>query len=348
MVSVVIPAFNEEGFIGNCLRTAANTTYPKDKLEFLIADGMSTDNTRNEILEAEKEIGIKVTIVDNENKTVPFGFNKAVRLAKGEIIVRLDAHCLYVEDYIGKALKVFNSVEAENVGGPVITRPRNDSLSAKVMTAVVRHWFGVGNSKFRVSNKPQYVDTVPFGVFKRDLFKRIGLMDERMTRNQDMELNQRILSSGGKIYLDPSLEIYYFTRSEWKGYFHHAWINGFWNAMSHYLFPSIMRLRHVVPGLFAFYLLGLLFSILLTIVWPTAGQPLLTVAVIPMLAYLALDIIATYQVSKNYGFKVAALSSITFFIYHSMNGFGNLWGWYKVLKKDFPWPEGAGIPEPLE
>jgi len=348
LVSIIIPTLNEEGFIGNCLRSISNTSYPKDKLEVLIADGMSSDNTRREILEATKEIGIQTRILDNPGITVPPGFNKAVREARGEIIIRLDAHCLYVEDYIGKAVKVFSSVEADNVGGPCITKARNDSLSAKVMVAVVSHWFGVGNSQFRISDKAQYVDTVPFGVFKRDLFKKVGLMDERISRNEDMVLNQRILENGGKIYLDPSLEIYYLTRSDWTSYYKHAWTNGFWNAMSHYLVPSVMRLRHVIPGMFAFYLICLLICFMLAFVFPGFGQPLLALASLPIAAYLLLDITATVQLGKRFGWKVAPLASVTFFLYHSIYGFGNLWGWWKVLRKDFPWPKDAGIPEPLK
>jgi glycosyltransferase involved in cell wall biosynthesis len=211
-VTVVIPTRNEEKYISRCIDSVISGDYPHQKLEILIVDGGSLDKTRKIAKEyADKYPFVK--LLDNDEKTVPFAMNIGIRKALGEIIIRMDAHAIYQHDYIDKLVRGLEELNADNVGGSLITVPANDSLQARAVALILSHPFGVGNSDFRIGEKTvKEVDTVPFGCYRRSVFDKIGLYDEMLTRNQDDELNARLRKYGGKIYLIPSVKITYFAR----------------------------------------------------------------------------------------------------------------------------------------
>jgi glycosyltransferase involved in cell wall biosynthesis len=212
MVSVMIPCLNEEGYIAGCLDSILASDYPKDRLEILVADGRSSDRTR-EIVAPYVTRHASVTLLDNPAGTTPAALNVAVRAASGDVIIRMDAHVTYPPEYIRRLVRGLEESGADNVGGVLETVPAEDTAVARAIAIGMSHRFGVGNSHFRVgSTKAREVDTVAFGCFRRDVFVRAGLFDEELIRNQDDEFNFRLISRGGRVLLLPEVSCRYFAR----------------------------------------------------------------------------------------------------------------------------------------
>lgn len=215
MISIVCPIYNEEKYIEDCIKSILKQESLKDDLEVLFVDGMSTDRTRDIINRYCEEYPF-IKLIDNPHRTVPYAMNIGIETAKGEIIIRLDAHCIYPNNYFSELCYYLNELpNAENVGGVCVTLPCNSSTEATGIAIALSSSFGMGNSSFRVgAEKIMKVDTVPFGCFHRSLFNRIGYYDLDLVRNQDDELNGRIINNGGSIYLIPSLKIKYYARDK--------------------------------------------------------------------------------------------------------------------------------------
>ena len=253
MVSIVCPLYNEELFIERCIQSILAQDLLREQWELLLVDGGSTDQTRTLIAPYQKEHS-NIRLLDNPKRTVPYAMNIGIRAAKGEYICRIDAHADYPMNYISTLLSYMNSLpDATNVGAACITRPRAESDKARAIAAVLSDKFGVGGSAFRLGvNKVTETDTVPFGFFRREVFDKVGLYDERLTRNQDIELNKRIKQSGGKIYLVPDVTCTYYARDTYSALARNNYANGKWNILTVFYTKSFRSLgfRHFVPLLF--------------------------------------------------------------------------------------------------
>src|SRR6266571_747065 len=190
IVSIIIPVRNEEEYIRACLQSLVEQNYPASECEIIVVDGQSSDRTR-EIIEEIGERNSQVRCLDNPAGIVPTAMNIGIRAARGEVIIRADGHNVYPRDYAANCVKWLEETGAENVGGPWLTVAADDSFSARLLAAILSSPFGVGNSKFRTSREEGFVDTVPFGAFRREIFERIGMYNGKLVRNQDNELNAR-------------------------------------------------------------------------------------------------------------------------------------------------------------
>ena len=256
MVSVVMPCHNEAGFIINALQTVVANDYPADKLEIIVVDGMSTDGTRK-LVEEFAENDQRVRILDNEEKIVPVGMNLAIRAAQGEYIIRLDCHSEIAEDYIRQCIGTAQRTGAENTGGYLETVPGADTVTARAIAMATSCQFGVGNSRFRLNGPEQEVDTVPFGTFRREIFEKVGLYDQRLVRNQDIEMNNRIRRAGGLIIISPLIKLKYYNRKTFFGLAKQAFNNGLWNPYTIWLTGGGLSLRHFIPMIFVLVLMVL-------------------------------------------------------------------------------------------
>jgi len=256
-ISVVLPIRNEGSHIRTVLQAILDQDYPHHRFEVLIADGLSEDNTRAEIADLlqNKDEHPQVTLIDNPGQIVPTGLNAAIRMAKGEIIVRIDGHAIMSPDYLRASLEALQQTGADNVGGPIDCIGR-DWMSSAIALATSKP-FGVGNSAFRTSNRARYVDTVPFGAWRRELFQKIGLFNEHFVRHQDYEFNHRIRASGGKVYLTPAIKSKYFVRANPTKLMRQYFQYGLWKAKMLKIFPGSVKFRHAVPPLFVLALLVL-------------------------------------------------------------------------------------------
>ena len=324
LISVIVPVYNEENYIEACLSSMLLQDYPKDAMEWFFVDGMSTDRTL-EILNGYRDRYPElIRVLKNENKTVPYAMNLAIREAKGDYIIRLDAHAEYENDYFSKCVEVLEETGADNVGGVMETNARTPI--GRTIAKMLSSRFGVGDSQFRTNGKDGYVDTVPFGAFRKEVFEKVGLYDERLTRNQDSELNYRIIHNGGKIYLSNRIKLAYYCRDSIKGIVKMAMLNGKWNIITSRFCPGSMRLRHFIPCFFVLSLLGMPIA---TVLWKPFG----ILFALELLLYFALDFMFSAKAAK--GAKEFFCLAYLFPLFHISYGYGSVLGIFKVLMKKY-------------
>jgi succinoglycan biosynthesis protein ExoA len=267
-VSVIVPCYNEEKTIFQLLLAIYQQTWPKSDMEVIIADGISKDRTREKI--AEFQAGhpdLAVQIVDNDRRNIPAALNSALAAARGEFIVRLDGHSEPAQDYIERCLSDLKAGCGEMVGGIWLIRPGGPDWMAKSIAAASSHPFGVGDALYRYATQPVWVDTVPFGAFRRQLIERIGPYDETLLTNEDYEFNTRIRQSGGKIWLDPAIQSAYYARSTLQALSRQYWRYGFWKYKMLQRYPKTLRWRQALPPVFTF---SLILLVLLALFWQLA------------------------------------------------------------------------------
>lgn len=254
-ITLVLAVRNEAKFIAATLGSIVLQTYPVEKMEILIADGMSGDATR-EIIDqfANKYSRWSIATIENPNKIVPTGINIAIREAKGDIIIRVDGHTTIAHDYVRQCVDALRKSGADNVGG------RMDGVGTtaygKAVALATSTLFGVGGGSFHSSRKREFVDTVYLGAWPITVFESIGLFDEELVRNQDDEFNYRLRAGGGKILLVPEIKSLYTVRSSPKPLWRQYYLYGYWKVRVLQKHPRQMSLRQFVPPGFVFGLLS--------------------------------------------------------------------------------------------
>lgn len=346
-VTVIMPARNEGRHIGRALRSLLRTEYPACRWEIVVADGMSTDGTREAIARVAAKSPVPIRIVDNPRRITPCALNAAIRAARGSIIIRVDAHAHYRRDYIARCVRVLRETHADNVGGPVDTRPGARTPMARAIALVMSHRLGVGNSAFRTSEAACEVDTVPFGCFPADVFHRVGLFDERLVRHQDYDMNRRIRRAGGRIWLDTRIKSTYISRPDYRALLKYAWVNGYWNALTHRLHPYTLSVRHAIPPVFA---LGVLVALAGIPARALFGLPLPLYALVlagwaGAGAYALLVSAVSLGLARRYGLALLPPLLAAFPGFHLVYGLATAWGWLCAALGRFPWRESDGIPE---
>jgi succinoglycan biosynthesis protein ExoA len=204
-ITIAIPCLNEEAYIEACIRSVDAQDYPRDRMEILVADGGSTDRTR-EILSSLAEADPRIRMIDNPDRIQAAGMNEMIKQAKGEVIVRMDVHADYAKDYVSKSIDALERTGADNAGGAARARAR--SWFQKALCAALESPLGVGGSKYRDENNEGFVETVWNGAFRRRVFETVGMYDRRAITNEDAELNQRIIAAGGKVFLSKDIVVY--------------------------------------------------------------------------------------------------------------------------------------------
>ena len=325
LVSIVIPCRNEEKYIQSCIVSLLENGYPQDLLEIIVVDGMSTDKTKEKVLELKSNFE-QVKWVENKQKKTPFALNIGINTASGEYILIASAHSSFDENYISILVEKMNSLKADVVGGVMQTAVKNETKTSLAIQSVLAHRFGVGNSMFRVGvEKYTEVDTVPFGLYKTELLKKVQGYDERLIRNHDIELSKRLLALGTKIYLIPSASCTYYARETWGALAKNNFNNGKWNLLTVYLTRdfSSLSLRHFIPLLFV---LSLLLPIFGMIIHPLIG--LLAVASLTLYSAVLLYFTAKMDKSKTDFIHIF----LTFIVLHFAYGFGSLVGGVQLQK----------------
>ena len=247
MISVIVPIRNEKQFIRATLDSIIQQNV-HEATEILVADGMSTDGTR-EILQEYYSKNPSIILVDNPEKIVPNGFNRALSIAKGNVIIRIDGHAIMKPSYISQCLKVLEKTGADCVGGPIINV--SNGIVGESINIAQSSKFGVGGVKFREEIiEGEFVDTLAFGAYKRDVFKNIGGYDQELIRNQDDEFNFRLIQSGGRIWLDPSIQSLYYPRTSLSKLFKQYYQYGFFKVRVIQKRKGIASYRHAIPLIF--------------------------------------------------------------------------------------------------
>ncbi len=323
-VSVVMPVRNEASFISGSLGAVLAQDYPRDRMEIIVADGLSDDGTR-EIIRTAREKNPMVSLVDNPGKIVSTGLNAALRLAKGEIVVRVDGHCEIASDYVSRCVLHLTEDKVDCVGGPLETV--GETYTAQAIAAAMSSRFGVGGSAFRVgATDARFADTVPFPGYRREMIQRVGPFDEELVRNQDDEYNYRLRKLGGRILLAPDIRSRYYSRASfgklWRQYFQY----GYWKVRVLQKHPRQMSPRQFVPPLFV---IG---SSLLLMTTPffIASKFLLAAGI---LAYAILNFAASVLAARKTEWQLLPVLPIAFTIIHLAYGSGFLIGLAKFWNR---------------
>ena len=318
-VTVIVPCRNEAPYIGPCLDSILAGEYPEERVEVLVVDGRSDDGTV-EIVRRYAERSRAIRLVHNPEGIAPTALNRAIRQATGEVIVRMDAHVIYPREYLRLLVEALLETGADNVGGRIATLPANDTATARAIAVGVSHPLGVGNSYFRIGTaERRWVDTVPFGCYRREVFDRIGLFDEELVRNQDDEFNFRLVARGGRILLLPDVVSQYYARPTLRQTSRMFYQYGYFKPLVARKVGRVMTLRQLVPALFVLSVaLGGALAVWLA--------PARVALVLLLAAYLSVVLLCSARAVPRHGLRCAAVLAFVFPLLHASYGIGFLHG----------------------
>ena len=320
MLSVICPVYNEEKYIRQCIDSILLQDYPREDMEVLFVDGMSTDRTREIIIGYMSEYPF-IRLIDNPKKIVPCAMNRGIRASVGDILIRLDAHARYQPDYLSVLCRRLKELNADNVGVVCKTDVLNKTPKTFAIREVLSNKFGVGNSTFRTGiDTATEVDTVPFGCWKHEVFERYGMYDERLVRNQDIELNKRIKRGGGKIVIVPDTYCTYLARETFKELAKNNFGNGKWNILTIYYTGQLRSLstRHFIP---LFFILALVLPLIGAFLW----WPLSLLSIFAAVTYLMVISFVSISIFRKKHLSIKLLMW-SFIVLHLSYGWGSLCG----------------------
>jgi len=329
VVSVVLPIRNEAHFIERCLRSLLANEYAHDRTELIVVDGMSDDGTA-EIVERLAVKESRIRVLNNRARTVPHGMNRGIRAARGEVIIRVDGHAAVPADFISQNVRALREhPDAWCVGGPMETI--NTTWIGRAIAGAMASPVGVGNARFRLGNHEGCVDTLAFGAYRRWVFDRIGLFDEELVRNQDDELNMRVIEGGGQIYMTQKVHSQYFPRTSLRKLARQYYQYGFWRIRTIQKHGRPATLRQLAPLVF----------VVLWFVWAIAGLaygPLWWLLAAYTAVYVLGLALGALDVLQRCGLREALLAPLVFAILHFAYGLGSLkgLGWFVLVRRGLP------------
>lgn len=314
VVSVIVPLYNEERYIASLLASLEQQTYPREKMEWIFADGLSEDGTVaviRRVMETERD---PIVLLTNEKQKTPYALNLAIGAARGKYIIRMDAHSYFYPDYIEKCVYYLEHTDADCVGG--IAETQAGGFVGGAIAQMLSTRFGVGGSDFRTGDGNRYSDTVPFGAFRREVFDRVGLFNPKLLRSEDNDMNARIRAAGGKLWLAEDIRFRYYCRDTVGGILKMGLQNG--NALFRTLKenPRAMSLRHFIPFVF---LMSLIVLPILAVFLP----PVRWIFAAEAACYALLDLYFSFC---NRHPKYGLLNVWLYPLFHVTYGFGSLLG----------------------
>ncbi|HEY6230104.1 MAG TPA: glycosyltransferase family 2 protein [Pyrinomonadaceae bacterium] len=336
-VSVIVPCYNEEKFIGKALENLVHQ-YESDAYEIVVVDGMSTDRTRQVVEEFERlHPRLRIKLLENPARAIPHALNLGIAAARGEIIARMDAHAAPSAGYIRGCVAALRASEAAVVGMPCRVRAAADTAIARSIAIAVSHPFGIGDAKYRLGNQvgriagadsrvrpgslPEEVDTVAFACFRKSLWLELGGFDERLLTNEDYDFNYRVRARGGRVVLDHAAHCDYFARPTLAKLAAQYFRYGTWKARMIRRRPRSTKLRQLVAPAFviSLALLGL------AGLWRAGFWMLLALEVA---VYLVAACMCSFTAArKNHeGADVMLAMPAAFFAIHLSWGASFLWG----------------------
>jgi glycosyltransferase involved in cell wall biosynthesis len=324
-ISVVVACRNENPHIEKLLEDLRRIEWNNRTYEVLIADGMSTDGTRA-ILDEFAGRYPWCAVVDNPGRTASSGLNRAIRQARGEFVIRMDAHTSYEPDYVVRCIEVLEGSGAWNVGGP--QRSKAEGYIQRAIQAGYHSAFASGGARFRDDRYYGPVETVPYGCWRRRILVQVGLFDETLVRNQDDELNLRLRLAGGGIWQDPSIVSWYRPRASLRGLFRQYVQFGFWRVAVLRKHPATAAPRQYVPAAAATgaILLGSLATLGALLHTQVLRNGALAILGGLAVLYLALSLFASFRAAARYGWDLLPLLPLTFALYQAGYGAGFLIG----------------------
>lgn len=336
IASILIPVFNEEKYISDCLNSIIKNEKSRYDFEILIIDGGSTDKTL-EIIKEYTLLYPYIKYLKNEKKYIPDALNLGIKESKSKYIIRLDAHAHYSTDYINNCIQTIEESEVEivNVGGIIKSLSLVNNAVSDAIADIMSSKFGVGNSIFRVATpkKSIFVETVPFGCFKRSIFNEIGLFNIDQHRNEDLEFNHRILKANKKILLNPNIISTYYVRDNYSDLIKQQFHNGYIVTNRFSLDGLFHRVRHYVPLLWVSYIFISIFILFFS--KSSSGFYYNTIIYSWILYGLVINLLSVYySVIKKKINKIMYIP-ITIIIIHGAYGIGSIFGVLHFFKNFF-------------
>jgi len=320
LVSIIIPCRNEERFIGKCLDSILEQDYPRERLEILVVDGMSEDGTKRIVQEFMKKYSI-IKIFNNPQKFTPFGMNIGVTNSRGDMVVMVSAHSILDKEFVRFGVNYLARIkEADAVGGKLQTIDEGQGIISQAIPLAADSMFGAGGKRYRTRQEEGFIqDTAPYCVYRKEVFQKIGYIDEELIRDQDEEFNYRLIKEGGKLYFTPKIKSYLYIRPSisklWRQHFQY----GYWKVKVLEKVGVKFVQRQIVPSLF-------ISSLILSGILGIFYKPFFYLFLLITCSYLALDIIFSLSLSLKNSFKYFFILPIIFGIIHFSYGFGFLKG----------------------
>lgn len=248
LVTVMIPAYNEEQFIGRCLDSVRQQDYRN--LQIVVVDGCSTDGTEEQV-RARMAEDDRIELVSNPRRIIPVALNLAAQAARGRWLVRVDAHSSVEATYVSQAVARLSEGRWGGVGG------RKDGVgqttAGRAIAAALGSRFGVGNSMYHHGTTAQEVDHIPFGSYPVALIRELGGWDEGLPANEDFEFDYRLRQAGHRLLLDPEITIKWHSRQSIPDLFRQYYRYGQGKVDVAWKHPESMSARHVLPPAFVAY-----------------------------------------------------------------------------------------------
>lgn len=322
-VSIILVCKNEINHIENTLNSLLNQSY--DNKEILVCDGLSTDGTQKKILELSKN-NPDIFLFENKKIFTSNGLNLGIENSSGEYIFIAGAHTEYNNFYIEKCIEFLeNNLSVACVGGIAKCYPKNNTIYEKSFADLYSSPFGIGNAKYRFEKSEEKVDTVAYGIYRKEVFEKYGLFNENLIRNQDIEFNYRLNKNGENIFLIP-IENKYFAPSTIKKFLKKNFGNGLWVIKSSKYSEKAFSLRHLIPLFFVLFLIfGTVFSLFF--------KPVLYGFMFILGFYTALNILFSFRLAlRRKCFLCFFLNIIGFAVLHMSYGFGSLFSLINYFK----------------
>lgn len=314
--SVVIPCKNEKNYIENCIKSILNQTYDANLIEIIIVDGYSNDGTR-EIIKKVSYDYPNIKLFDNPKQKTPQALNIGIKNATNEIIIILGAHTEIKEDFIELNNKFQNEKNVLVTGGTQINVGK--TFAQKLIGLVMEIPFGMASAKYRWSNKEQFVDTVVYAAYRKELFNELGFFEENFTISEDAEFNWRIRQAGYKIFYSPSIQSKYYPRKSIFNFLKQIFRYGILrvNVIKKH-FDSI-KIYHLIPPIFTLVIIGLIIT---SFFKTTALYVLLSLFAI----YFLINVILVFPKIKYKNILFFLFSPILIFLMHISWGSGFILG----------------------
>ena len=323
-ISIIMPIYNEEKVIRDVIISLLNQKVGDYKLEILAIDGRSTDSTPSLIKDLAK-YDKRVIYVYNDMKKTPFAFNIGLKKSKGDYIAILGAHTVYKSDYIRVCIEELEKTGSVGCSGRVFTMSKNKDDKSFLVLWLLKSKFGVSGNSFRTI-KVGYANSIPYPVFKKKPIVDIGGYNVKLHRNQDNDLNDRLIKEGYKLYITEKTSCEYYVDHNFRKLFNYAFNNGKWNAKTLFINYNSMKLHHFIPFIFTLYIISIPLICLFSFTNSLIKFPYLYLS--PLFFYIFIAIIESIRFFKAFRKKIVFKLPYVFFRFHLSYGLGTLRGFF--------------------
>jgi succinoglycan biosynthesis protein ExoA len=322
-ISVIAPMLNEAAHVKGFVADLASQDFTRP-FEVLVADGGSTDGSVGLLETAARRAGLNLTVFENPARSVSPGLNACIRAATGDLLVRLDCHSRYPRDYLRLCAQVAEESDALAVGGIVVPEGRTPTERA-VACAMDSPFGGIGWMRATTEAVRRESDILTYGAFRAEAFRRVGLFDESLLRNQDDEFTLRIRRAGGRVILDSRIRVGYTPRGSYRGVFRQYFEYGFWKVRVMRKHRQVLSGRSLVPPAFVMSLVVLVpAAMFLPIARPILG--------LELAAYVSGAIVFALRSARARKEPLALVPRVVavYPMFHIAYGCGMLWGFLRA------------------